>query len=283
MSGVEGTSLFVVDETSERLVVVALAEDGASAIAALEQLASGDFSSCVLGEAVTVCSTGEGADGIGLDTEAGAAESGGQQGRIFILSDDDGASGSRTSASDIAAMLEGDYEVTVWSTKDQGAPSANEAEGYDLYIVDSGDYAFEQSDFDNFFALSSILKEVVVIGQQPFMSLDQEFAPIDDLSVVEADHPLVQGLPADEPILLSPVESSNPALVISSENNTFGEGEVIMARGPASAEAGSPALVAVAGDDGTHLIFVPFALYRLPATTQEAFVANIVNWIFAKP
>jgi hypothetical protein len=65
--GVEGTTLFVVDRSGDRVVVIALAEDGETVIAALERLASADFSGCVDSGAVTVCSTGEVQEGLGLE------------------------------------------------------------------------------------------------------------------------------------------------------------------------------------------------------------------------
>jgi hypothetical protein len=280
--GLEGTSLFVVDETADHLVVIALAEDGTAAIGALEQLAKGDFSSCVMGQSVTVCSTGEVQNGQGLDLSRQAeAEDASAQKRIFLLSDDDGANGSRTSALDMALLLGDDYEVTVWSTSADGPPSPEAAEGYDLYVIDSGDYAFEQADFDNFFALAGILQNVVVIGQQPFMSVDQTFAPINDVTVVATDHPLAQGLPA-EIIPLAPVESGNAALVISADDNAFQDGEVVLARGPNSDEADSAATIAVGDEDGSHFVVIPFAFYRLPEEVQETFLTNIIDWVFAE-
>jgi len=65
--GIEGTTLFIVDRSADHVVVIALAEDGETAIEALERLASADFSGCVHGNAVTVCSRGEVQEGLGLD------------------------------------------------------------------------------------------------------------------------------------------------------------------------------------------------------------------------
>jgi hypothetical protein len=65
----EGTSLFVVSRETDRVVVTVLAEDGDATMAALDRLASADFSYCVDHEDVMVCSTGEGEEGLGLDEE----------------------------------------------------------------------------------------------------------------------------------------------------------------------------------------------------------------------
>ena len=67
--GIEGTTLYVVDRSADRVVVVALAEDGEAAIQALERLTSVDFSGCVHGEGVTVCSTDEVQEGLGLEAD----------------------------------------------------------------------------------------------------------------------------------------------------------------------------------------------------------------------
>lgn len=66
---IEGSTLFVVDRSVDRVVVIALGEDGDAAVAALERLAYGDFSGCVDRDDVTVCSTGEVEEGVGLDEE----------------------------------------------------------------------------------------------------------------------------------------------------------------------------------------------------------------------
>jgi hypothetical protein len=65
---VEGTTLFVVNRSADRVVVTALAEDGEAAIAALDRLAFGDFWGCLESDDVMVCSTGEAEDDLGLDT-----------------------------------------------------------------------------------------------------------------------------------------------------------------------------------------------------------------------
>ena len=67
--GIEGTALYVVDRSADRVVVVALAEDGEAAIQALERLASVDFSGCVDNAAVTVCSKDEFQEGLGLEAD----------------------------------------------------------------------------------------------------------------------------------------------------------------------------------------------------------------------
>jgi len=65
----EGTTLFVVHRSAGRVAVVALGEDGDAAMDALDRLWAADFIGCVDSEHVTLCSTGEAEDGLGLDEE----------------------------------------------------------------------------------------------------------------------------------------------------------------------------------------------------------------------
>jgi len=71
---IEGTTLFVVDRSADRVVVIALAEDGETAVEALDRLASGDFSGCVDRDGVTVCSTGEVQEGLEVDARGDESE-----------------------------------------------------------------------------------------------------------------------------------------------------------------------------------------------------------------
>ncbi|MCH7588652.1 MAG: hypothetical protein IIC78_11575, partial [Chloroflexi bacterium] len=69
--GIKGTTLYIVDRSADRVVVVALAEDGEAVIQALERLASVDFSGCVHSDVVTVCSTGEVQEELELEADGG--------------------------------------------------------------------------------------------------------------------------------------------------------------------------------------------------------------------
>ncbi len=65
----QGTTLFLVDQAEDRVVVIALAEDGDAAMGALDRLALADFAGCVDNDRVTLCSAGEAGEGVGLDEE----------------------------------------------------------------------------------------------------------------------------------------------------------------------------------------------------------------------
>ncbi|TET97282.1 MAG: hypothetical protein E3J30_09300 [Anaerolineales bacterium] len=69
--GIKGTTLYIVDRSADRVVVIALAEDGEAAFQALDRLVSVDFSGCVHSDGLTVCSKGEVQKGLGLETDGG--------------------------------------------------------------------------------------------------------------------------------------------------------------------------------------------------------------------
>jgi len=65
----QGTTLFVVHRSDDRVVVISLGEDGDAAMEALDRLAAADFLGCAERDDVLICSTGEAEEGLGLDEE----------------------------------------------------------------------------------------------------------------------------------------------------------------------------------------------------------------------
>ena len=63
----QDTTLFVVHRAADGVSLVVLGEDGDAAMEALDRLTWADFASCVDRDDVTVCSAGEGQEGLGLD------------------------------------------------------------------------------------------------------------------------------------------------------------------------------------------------------------------------
>jgi hypothetical protein len=280
---IEGASLFIVNREAERVVVIALAEDGEAMTAALDRLVAGDFSGCIQGDSVTLCSNGEAQDGAGLDVgrDEDSSSTDTSQNSIFILSDDDGPEGQRTGAAEFQSILGDSYQVTVWSTSQDGLPTDADIAGYEAYIIDSGDYAYDTEDIETlspFFTLQE--GNVMFIGEQPFPSFTTDPAELNDLELVDATHALAAGFSEGELITLLPSESGVPAIIIPDSPETFGEGDIVFTRGPDSPEAGNPAVIA-AIDEQTNgrIILVGFAFYRLPEEAQRTFALNAVGWL----
>jgi hypothetical protein len=281
--GIEGTSLLALVQGDDSIVLIALAEDTEAAIETMERLITHDITGCVQADAVTVCSSGEGPRVTKEPVEEPGDEEIPTTGRIFILEDDDKAIGSRTGAAEFEAILSPRYDVTVWSMKNDGIPEYEDMTGYDVCIVDSGDYAAEEDNYDALLAMQYIEQGgVMFIGAQPLaMPEEDQLAPIDDLQVDDASHPLAAGFALDEPITLLPSESGVPATVMSQEDTTE-ESQIVFRRGPDSVEAGTPAVVTISQEyygESVRLVLATFAFYRLPEDAQRTFALNAVEWM----
>ena len=282
--GLKGTTLFVVDRSADRVVVIVLAEDSAAVANAIERLIFYNLSGCVEVDSVTLCSTGEAQDGLDLDLDADEepASEEAEAGRIFVLSDDGRSDGVRTGAAEFEAILGESYDVTLWSVSQDGVPTGDDLDGYEAYIIDSGDYAFDEGA-----AVLAVLGAierggVMLIGAQPLPLSDEDLAPIEDLAVADPAHPLAAGFPSDAVFALLPSESGIPAAVLSGEGDGE-ETQVAFTRGPASPESGVPALVtALQGDDADgadRLIVATFASYRLPEDARRTLALNAAEWL----
>ena len=291
--GIKGTTLFVVDRSADRVAVIVLAEDSALVVEAVERLVSNDLSGCVQVDAVTVCSTGEAQDGLGLDTDDEAVgedegededkppSEGKEGGRIFILSDDGKSDGARTGAAEFEAILGESYDVTVWSIERDGVPTSSDMAGYEAYIIASGDYAFDVEDAEALSALENIESGgVMLVGAQPLPLLGSDHEPINDLEVADDSHPLAAGFTPDEVLTLLASESGVPAVVIS-DTDVGDEIAIVFTRGPESPEAGTPALIAAIDeqDEVSRVIIAAFAFYRLPQEAQRTLALNAARWL----
>ena len=240
-----------------------------------------DLSGCVRADAVTVCSTGEAPE----EEEPVADEEDGDgtpaAGSVLIIASDDKAEGSRTGAPEFEAILDESYDVTVWYTSLDGIPTASDVAGYDVYIIDTGDYASDIADLD----VIGVLEDaedvgIMLIGAQP-IPLFTEFEPINDIQVADSTHPLAAGFEEDEIFVLSASESGVPAVTATEEDADIGdEVAVVFRRGPDSPSPGAPVVVAGYDDAQNLRIIAAFlAFYRLPEDAQRAFALNAVSWL----
>jgi hypothetical protein len=276
---IEGTTLFIVDQSDERVTIVAVAEDIEKTIDGIGRLIDHDLSGCVRADAVTVCSTGEAPEEEEPTDEevddVSAAIS------ILIIAIDDKATGSRSGAPELEAILSESYDVTVWYTSIDGMPTASDVAGYDAYIVDTGDYASDISDLD----IIGFLEEaedvgIMIIGAQP-IPIFTEFEPINDIQVADSTHPLAAGFEADEILALSASESGVPAVITTEEDAEIGdEVTIVFRRGPDSPSPGAPVVAAGYEDaQSLRIIAALFAFYRLPEDAQRTFALNAAAWL----
>jgi hypothetical protein len=288
-----GSSLYLVNRDGNQLSMIVLAEDEAAVLSAIERLLITDFDGCVSQQDVTVCSTGdipipeEPVNDV-LPEQEEEEETGGEEQdqfkKVLILCVDNGLRGERNSASELEMILTGLYDVTVWSTKNQGVPSDADLTGYDAYIVETGDYAYDDEVGKVIESLSGI-DHWLLIGEQPFPVDGELFksAPIADLVVADSEHPLAFLFSEGETIILSESESGNPALVLPKDMYiTTDTGTVVFERGSNSDEAGAAAVYALDDSTGQRVVIATFAFYRLPADKQFTFILNVVEWLVAE-
>ncbi|MBN1877727.1 MAG: hypothetical protein JXA33_26130 [Anaerolineae bacterium] len=290
--GLQGTTLYVLDRSATRMTLVVLAEDAATVAHALERLTTHNMEECAQVDGVTVCSTGEAQDGLEGEEEpengdTSEAESPdepvsepeeGAEGRIFIFSGDDGPDGARTSAADFAAILEDMYTVTLWSASEDGLPSTDDLAGYNVYIIDSGDYAFDEDGSSAFLTASNVESGgILLVGAQPLPGLEEDYAPLYDLEVAGTESMLLEGLTPGEIIELSDSENDVPALIVPEDEDI----EVLLMRGPDSPQTGTPVIVATEdeGEGVNRLIIAALAFYRLPEDVQRTLTMNAVSWL----
>jgi hypothetical protein len=286
-----GSSLYLVNRDDNQLSMIVLAEDETAVLAAIERLLIADFDGCVNQQDVTVCSTGEiSIPEEPVQEEPPTQEEGTGSGeqvqlkKVLILSVDNGLSGKRNSASELEMALIGLYDVTIWSTKNQGIPTDADLAGYDAYIVETGDYIYDDEVAKVLEGLGDIGR-VLLVGEQPFPVDGELFkaAPIADLVVADAEHPLAFLFSEGETIVLSESESGNPALILPKDLfNTTDTGTVVFERGSSSVEAGSPAVYASDESTDQRFVIATFAFYRLPADKQFTFILNVVEWLTAE-
>jgi hypothetical protein len=278
---IEGTTLFITDQSDERVTIIVVAGDIEKSIDGVERLIDRDLSGCVRADAVTVCTTGEAPEEKEPVTDEGDEDGASAAGSILIIASDDKPEGSRTGTPEFEAILSESYDVTVWYTSLDGVPTASDVAGYDVYIIDTGDYASDISDLDIIGTLEEAENVgVMIIGAQP-IPLFTNFEPIDDIQVADSTHPLAAGFEADEVLALSASESGVPAVVATEEDAEIGEEvTIVFKRGPDSPSPGAP--VIAAGYDDTQslrVIAAFFAFYRLPEDAQRTFALNAVSWL----
>jgi hypothetical protein len=287
---IEGTTLFALDRSSERVTIVILATDMEKAIEATGRLLDRALTDCLQAGTVTVCSTGETAEE--SDETEGPAEEEPEEtpadgeelpaaGSIFIIGSDDKPEGARTGVPEFEAILSDSYDVTTWYTSRDGLPTIEDVAGYDAYIIDTGDYEADVADLDVFTSFEEIESGgIMFIGAQP-LPFFIDFEPIDDLQVTDSTHPLAAGFEPDEILALSASESGVPA-VLAEEGAGDGtdDATVVFRRGPDSPSPG--AIVVMASQDDlleVRTIIALFSFYRLPEDAQRTFALNAAAWL----
>jgi hypothetical protein len=305
--------MFLLDADDERYVMVVLADTQANLNSAIERLSTGDLKGCLLEEGTGERST------VVLCSTAGAAEPGGpeerrpptplpalpgpsitstvpaitttvepeepdgdSQGRILIIALDDGqgAYEGLTSTDEYVAILNDDFDLSVWSTAEDGPPSALEALEYDLVIWTAGDFPDAFGDDERQLLFVLILRGVPVIISGAYVGDTDNESVQRDLQVQDSAHPLARGFDANEIIDFGPSPSGAEYEIDVLGSPESDEGTVVFARGPSSDDPGTPAIVVVEDEfTGIKSVTIGLPLYLLPEGAQRDLVLNAATWM----
>lgn len=268
--------------------VIVLTYDEADLTTALENLIYGLPTGCFEQGALIICSTGE----VQTDPAGGGSEGGfgtpepseggnippADAPSILIFSLDTGSDGVLTSAYDLEYYLSQDYNVTVWSLAFDGTPTDADASGYDVYIVDSGDYSFDIDVFNELTGLTSVDGPIWFVGAQPLIA--QETEPLVDVEIYDPTHPIVAGL-GDSLLTLSESLSGVPEQLFRAEDlvGTDSGLSIVLSRGPGNGTPGGPVLFVSDDAFTSRTVIAALPFYRLPYDLQETLALNIVAWL----
>jgi hypothetical protein len=218
------------------------------------------------------------------ETVEPAEPSGEPEGNLLIISLDrgEGHYDSMTGADDYAEILGARYEVTVWSTAEDGPLDGDDLFEYDLTIWAFGDYDAEEALGEE----ESDALLTVMFGGMPFIMSGASVggsgtAAIQrDILISDAAHPVAEGFQAGQVIeFVSPPSGAEYETGVIDELGED-EGTVVFVRGPDSEEEGAPSVV-IQEDEFTEarIGIVGFPIYLLPEEAKTRFVLNMVDWI----
>lgn len=308
---ITGTSLLVLDNDGPRQVLVVLADTEEGLDSALRRLMDGDMEGCLFHEAETItlalCPHGTASsDGGWQDPQPKATEpalppppseapadtpaeeptepSIEPEGTILILSLDEGQGvyDDMTSAAEYQAILQERYDVSIWSTSQDGIPSATDLLDHDLVIWTAGDHKDLFGDEMSNLLFTLVLEGVPVVVSGAYVGDSTLQSVQRDIQVHDTTHPMAQGFAADEVIPFVTAPSGSEYEIDILEDFQDSEDIVIFVRGPES-EASGAASVAIIEDEisGIRLVFIGFPLYLLPEAPRAQLVLNTVSWLLS--
>jgi hypothetical protein len=286
-------------------IVAVLGHDNAGIQNGVERLMSGDYTGCLTGADLVVCSF-EGSpeptpvtapaqstvvplpapDGVPSPdaTPSPQPSSPEASSGILIVDDNDSANPNDASEADtyLLALTQAGYTPTLWSTADQELPPSEEVLKYRWVIWSSGGYENGGPGVNDLEVLYNYINNggwLTVSSRRPFFAMSREDASVIVDVVVENGLPeLVRGLPSET------IELANglpPVIPLVLSDDTDGN-LVALRRGPNSGDAGAP-LLFVATDEGSpdasgaRLMVLGMALNWLPDGYDIQLVQNMAE------
>jgi len=202
---------------------------------------------------------------------------------VVALDDTKGRYDSKTSADDYVAILKDNYDVTVWSEAEDGAPAATDLLDYDLVVFTSGDFETPFGEDESTLLATLMLARTPVLVSGGFLSEDADVAVQLDVQVEDASHPVARGFTKGEVIAFVPAPSGQDYAVQVLDEADAGDSAVVMVRGPASKSPGAPSVLVLADEStGFAMVYIAFPLYLLPDEAKTRLVTNAVDWLLTE-
>jgi hypothetical protein len=290
---------------AQRRLVAVLGHDNAGIQNGVERLLTNDYSGCLTGADLVVCSF-EGSpepEPVAAQTSAppapaapvpqatptstpGVPEA---QTQILIVDDNDMANPNNPSEADtyLMALTQAGHAPTLWVTADQSAPPIAELSKYRWVIWSSGGYENGGPGVNDLDVLLSYINQggwLTISSRRPFFAMSTEDAsPIVDLTI-ESDLPeLVAGLPSETIELGAGLPPVTPLEI----NDGMDGPQVALRRGPDSGNPGAP-LLFIATDEGApdatgaRLMILGMALTWMPEGMDVQLAQNMAKVMLAQ-
>jgi hypothetical protein len=289
-----------------------LGHDNAGIQNGVERLMTGDYTGCLTGADLVVCSF-EGSPEVeeitplppaqatvttmpeappaeGTPTPAPSTPGSPQAGAsILIVDDNDTANPNDQSEADtyLLALTQGGFSPALWVTGDQGSPTIEDLSTYRWVIWSSGGYENGGPSVNDLEVLLNFINDggwLTISSRRPFfaMSTDDASAIVD--ITVEDDAPeLVIGLPSETIEL----ENGLPPVTPLEINDAIDGPQVALRRGPDSGNPGAPLLFVATDEDspeasGARLMILGMALNWMPEGLDLQLAQNMAEVMLAE-
>lgn len=213
--------------------------------------------------------------------ELGAGSPTGSGVFIFVQDDGDPLNGGVSSGDALQALLQPQFDVTLWTTSVDGPLNEGQLDGFALVIWDTGDYQIQDSFFDeNTTIILNYLDNggsLFLTGSAPPVFGDLELTSIADVEVSGENPILTNGFDTGDVFAL---DQSYDAIQSDLFGDTFDAASTaFFLRGPDSESPGAIAAFAVYDPDfNQRTVFVMFPYVGLPIEVQSTLLTNILAW-----
>jgi hypothetical protein len=289
-------------DEGHRLVAV-MGKDNAGIRAGVDRLLSGDYSGCVTGRDLAICSFAEGeappvpvtpaptppaGEPLPLPGTPTPQADGQATNAILVVDDNDLVNPEDPSEADsyLQVLAQMGHQPILWSTATQGTPPVEEMREYHWVIWSSGGYENGGPGLDDLDAMLGYINtggHLTVSSRRPFFGMSpNEPSVIADVEVSDEVPMLVAGLPSE---VIELANGLPPVVPLEDAVGDTGP-KVALRRGPNSGDAGAPLLFLAddAGEEnatGALLMVLGMSLTWFPDDYDQQLVRNMAEVMLA--